>query len=450
MNFLKASTCFSLSLIFSPCSYAEVTLFSKNNLTFSASLDASLGSFNNDNTNFGSGRVDYFSGQNTGDAQWQEGTLEPGVRLDYSTQNWGNLYGGISAVASFTAGDGDAGGYTRSGKNITTELLYAGWQSGHLFKDFLNENALSISYGRQNLQIGDGLLLYDGNFDMQSKQAYWLAPRTAFSRAGLIQLDAADYHTDLFYLKSEATWEGSSLVGINIERKQFYNGKIGAMYIHLLSSVSGAFNLVRDNMNVYSLNFNEISPTPLESLKFWGNFIYEEGDGKQGKKQAYAWYLEGQYGFSSLSWQPTLNYRYGFFSGDNQYGDQTNKNFDALFYGFSRGWGTWYQGEIVGTYLLFNSNMRSHMVKLSTHPTKNLGIGALFYRFDLDAANYYGTPVTNRHFADEIDVYADLTLSDHASISFAYGVALPGEGGKQIFGDNKASQLFEATLFLYF
>lgn len=435
---------------YSAIATAEFPLYEKNSFKLSASFNSAVGAYFTKNTSFGVGRIDYFSGDNTGDANWGEGFLKPAVFADYKLANAGHLYGGLSAVGTLTVGDGDAGGYTKSGGDIAAELRYVGWKSGSLFKDSLSEDGLSISYGRQNMQIGDGLMIWDGNFDMETKQAYWLAPRTAFRRAGLLQVDSENYHSDLFYLKTDYTWENTGLIGLNLERKNFYTGKLSALLIHVLNSTFGKFHIIRDGMNVYSLSFSELSPPKLENLDFWGNFIYENGSGKQGSIDAYGWYLEGRYEFSDWAWKPSVSYRYLNFSGDNNPTDSNSRSFNALFYGYSRGWGSWYQGEIVGAYYLFNSNMQTSMVRAALAPTDKLGIGAIFYHFDLNSNNYYGAPVTSRRFADEVNLYADLTLTEHVSMSAVYAVAAPNKGGTQAFGANKTEQLFEMILYVNF
>lgn len=435
---------------YSAMACAEFILYEKDAFKLTGSFNAALGAYYTNNTSFGAGRIDYFSGENTGDAQWGEGFLKPGIFADYKLDNAGHLYGGLSAVGTLTVGDGDAGGYTKAGKDIAAELRYVGWKSGNLFSDSLSEDGLSISYGRQNMQIGDGLMIWDGNFDMETKQNYWLAPRTAFRRAGLLQLDSSNYHSDLFYLKSDYTWENTGLIGLNLERKNFYTGKAAAMFIHVLNSDFGKFHIIRDQMNVYSLSFSELSPPNMENLDFWGNVIYENGSGKQGNIDAYGWYLEGRYQFSDWAWKPALSYRYLDFSGDNDPADSTSRSFNALFYGYSRGSGSWYQGEIVGAYYLFNSNMRTSMARVALSPSDKLGIGAIYYHFDLNSNNYYGVPVTHHGFADEVDIYADWTLNDHVSMSAVYAVATPNKGGVQAFGDNKTEQLLEAILYVNF
>ena len=160
-------------------------LLERDGLTLSLEIEAGVGGLLTKNTNFGLGRIDLRSGEVSGDAQWGEGYVEPGLSLDYGSDA-GAFYGGVSGVGSLTVGDGDAGGFTDGGdKKISLESLYGGWRSGALLAESLGEDALDLSAGRQDFHVGDGFLIWDGNFDTEGDGAYWLGPRTAFEFAGL-------------------------------------------------------------------------------------------------------------------------------------------------------------------------------------------------------------------------------------------------------------------------
>ena len=67
------------------------------------------------------------------------------------------------------------------------------------------------------------------------------------------------------------------------------------------------------------------------------------------KNDADAWTVEGGWTFADLPWSPTLNYRHARFSADKA-GTARNEAFDPLFFGLSRGLGTWFQGEVAANY----------------------------------------------------------------------------------------------------
>ena len=62
-----------------------------------------------------------------------------------------------------------------------------------------------------------------------------------------------------------------------------------------------------------------------------------------------------------------------------------SEGFDPLFYGFSTGYGTWFQGEVAGNYAgPFNSNATISHLHLRLYPNESWTLGALFYDFDSD------------------------------------------------------------------
>ena len=128
-NLFTKTVIVSLLYGYSVIATAEFTLYEQDDFKLSASFNAAVGAYFTKNTSFGAGRIDYFSGDNTGDATWGEGFLKPAVFADYKLTNAGHIYGGLSAVGTATFGNGDAGGYTKAGEDIAAELRYVGWKS---------------------------------------------------------------------------------------------------------------------------------------------------------------------------------------------------------------------------------------------------------------------------------------------------------------------------------
>jgi hypothetical protein len=202
-------------------------------------------------------------------------------------------------------------------------------------------------------------------------------------------------------------------------------------------------------MEVLSLRASEVTLPALPDLALSGEYVSEAGSGRDGRFDASAWYLQGRYALGGLPWSPTLGYRYARFSGDADPEDQIRRDFEPFFYGYTD-WGTWYQGEVTGEYLLFNSNQVTQMVHLTAHPSESLGLGAIYYGFDLDVPNYDGTPVTSRDFADELDLYLDWTINAQVTLSLGYGIAFPGRAAREVFGDGERFQVVELSLALVF
>ena len=424
-------------------------VFNKGNLNLNFGLEAATGYLTTKNTNFGLGRIDFLTGNVTGDATWWEGYIKPWVAPSIELPGAGKLTAGFSIVGALTRGDGDAGGYTTGDEeDLSVESLWLGWSSGSIFSDSGGEDLLSFSYGRQEFKVGDGFLIYDGNLDLFEKGTFWLTPRVSFERAALFKLNTATVHGDVFYLKTDSDQDETELLGLNVEYMRETLGTLAAMYFHVLDS-TGAFLGARDGMDVFSLRVNGLKMPSIPGLEFWAEYVRETGSGKDGDIDAYALYGEAQYHFTTFPWSPTISYRYSFFSGSDL-GDDKRKDFDPFFYGWERGLGTWSQGEIIGNHMLFNSNQITHMAHLSATPNIALKYGLIYFKHWLDADNYYGTPVSDDAFGEEVNLYIDLALNEHLFVGAAYGMAFPGSAAEEVFGNDETYRLLEVYSYVTF
>ena len=73
---------------------------------------------------------------------------------------------------------------------------------------------------------------------------------------------------------------------------------------------------------------------------------------------------------------PYVSYRFAYFSGDDQSGDNDNR-FDPLYYNFND-WNEWYIGEILGEWVTGNSNINASIVRLRANPVDSVTLN-LFY-----------------------------------------------------------------------
>lgn len=421
---------------------AEWQWIEQDGISLVAGAEVAAGLFNVDRANFGSGRTDLRSGEFARDPFWQEAYAKPSLDFEVTLGSAGALYANATAVASWTGGDGDAGGFTDGGDaRVSMEALAAGWRSGGIFAESLGEDALDLSYGRQRLDIGDGFLFADGNLEQFGKGAYWLGPRLAFRRTGVIRVETKPVRADVFHLETDRDYDFAEAVGINVEYLLGETGRLGGMFLQLTDSGPPVFFGARDGMEVWNLRAQEVNVPGLPGVTFWAEYVGEGGAGRDGDFDAEAWFVEGAYAFGAVPWTPTLSYRYAAFSGDPDPNDTTREDFDPLFYGWSRGWGSWNQGEITGQYLLFNSNQRNHLVHVAANPREDLVIGGMFFRFDLDQPDYFGTPVSDEAFVDELNLYADWAATEEITVSAVYGVAIPRQGAEDAFGDDDLTHL---------
>lgn len=377
-----------------------------------------------------------FGTRSEGSRSWREGFVNYGFTGTKKIGDASSLYGRISLLSSGTWGDGDAGGVTSGNERRTAvEDAYLGWRSGSL-TPALGEDGIDISFGSQQLIIGDGFLingdalnLGDGldrefgtNFDRGG--AYWLAARKAFDKTAVLRLGGGEgLRSDIFWLESDNNIQARmELAGVNLE----YVSEIGtfaAMYIEGLgvdkryAAESG--NTHRDGQKTWSLRYQ--GNAGVENLFLSAEYV-DQDQGDSTRRDGTAWYLEAGWTFADVGWTPEVAYRYTDYSSD----------FDPLFFGFNRGYGTWFQGEVAGNYAgPFGRDAKIHHVRLGASPRENLQIGVNYFDFK-DATVFGGPDASGR----ELDIYAMWTVHDNLIISPLIGFYDPkksaAQGGTQI------------------
>ncbi|WP_422732756.1 hypothetical protein [Marinobacter azerbaijanicus] len=374
-----------------------------------------------------------------GETTWQEGFIKYGLSGSHIIGANSSVYGALNLVSSGTWGDGDAGGFSSGNERRTAlEDAYVGWRSGDLIPA-LGQDGLDVSVGRQAFTIGDGFLINGDslNFgdalnpllgsDLDRGGAYWLAARKAFDQTAIARIGGADgLRADLFWLDSDNKAQAQmELAGANAEYVT-PKGTFGLAYIEGLDVDDNVAPLLgyssRDGQQTVSLRYQ--GNAGIENLFLSGEFVTQE-PGDSSFNDAKAWYAEAGWTFSDVTWSPSVNYRYSSFE----------ENFDPLFFGFNRGYGTWFQGEVAANYAgPFNSDADVHHVGVKATPSETLSVGALFFNFRDTAA---GSGNLN---AQEIDFYAEWVAAPHLIISPLLGVYTPdnsaAEGGSQIGNDD--------------
>ncbi|WP_372740807.1 hypothetical protein [Neptunomonas sp.] len=398
------------------------SLFSQDGTEINLDIEAVYGIFSS-NKNYST------LGEKTeGSSDWQEGYIKYGLSGSNTFGTNSSFYAGLNLVSSGTWGDGDAAGFT-NGSERETELedAYLGWRSGNIIP-VLGPDGLDISLGRQNFVIGDGFLVNGDalnfgkafNGSQNRGGGYWLAPRKAFDRTTIVRIGGSDgLRGDLFWLKSDNLAQAETeMAGINVEYVNS-EGAFGLTYMEGLDVNEHYGYDYRDSQQTLSLRYQ--GNAGVENLFLSGEFVTQDqgNENVTGVPDADAWYLEAGWSFVDLPWSPSLNYRYASF-GDG---------YDPLFYGFNRGYGTWFQGEVGGSYAgPFNSGADIQHLAVRAAPTEMLSLGMLYYNFS-DTENGIMD-------GQELDLYAEWVVTPSLILSPLIGFYKPDNSISTQLGEN--------------
>ncbi|MNZ32662.1 hypothetical protein D3C78_499940 [compost metagenome] len=436
-SLLRLST---LALMIGASNAGAYELYADDDAHLNANLEAVFGIFHSQENYVPSGTL------SEGSSSWREGYIKYGLSFDQGLAGAGTAYGAFGFLSSGTWGDGDAAGFS-DGSERTTKIEDAslGWRSGNLFPA-LGEDGVDFSFGRQNIMVGDGFLINgdalnlgagvaDGEFNRGG--GYYLAARKNFDQTAVLRLGGKEgWRSDLMWLKSDNRAQAKSEMVVGTLEHVAEAGTVGLTYIDVTDvdeEFASPIQLDRRDMKTYSLRAQ--GNAGVENLFLSGEYAHQD---KKDVDSEDAWYLEAGWTFSDVAWKPSVNYRYSRFS----------ENYDTLFYGFSRGYGTWFQGEVAGNYSgPFNSNSAIQHVGFKVSPLENLNLGVLFFDFDTldkDLGNTDGR---------ELDLYAEWGATENLMVMPVIGIYQPDksaeEGGTQLGNDNTNlySQLVFAFMF---
>ena len=280
-------------------------------------------------------------------------------------------------------------------------------------------------------------LIWQGATNGGDRGAYWLAPREAYELAGVAKVESHGLIGRAFYLEPDDDPDtDTKLVGLDLEYG-LTEGGCAADAAPTSCIAAGYYNIVnsdidtRDGMSVFDLR-GDTRPLPsLPGVRVAGEFAYETNG---SKLDAYGWYGELGYAADDLPWAPYLSYRYAFFSGDEGSSGSKSEAFDPLFYD-GPDWGIWNQGEILGEWILSNSNLISHTVRLNAYPTDKLTLTALYYYFRLDDPGSAG--VEDHDFAQEVNLIADYAVNGNLSVGVVAATSFPGDAAEQYTGGDQ-------------
>lgn len=351
---------------------------------------------------------------------WREGYIKYGLSGKKIFDNELELFATANLLSSASWGDGDAAGLTTGDESDTDfEDLYFG----------VRNDQFELSIGSQNIVIGDGFIIngdslnmgegLDGlapGFSANRGGAYWLAARKSFDKTIVARIGGeTGLRSDIFWIESDNPAQASmELAGVNVEYVRDI-GTFAAMYIQGLDvdKVEAEFWGYEGRDGQKNLSVRYQGNAGIENLFLSAEYTNQE-DGETNK-DINAWYVEAGWSFADLSWTPSLNYRFTSYE----------EGYDPLFFGFSRGYGTWFQGEVAANYAgPFATGSDIHFLELTAHPAEMLTVGAGYFVFN----DRNGVDIDNANFdvgGKELDIWAEWVVSENLILSPVLGFYKP-------------------------
>ncbi|MGE0484492.1 MAG: hypothetical protein AB7Q81_10160 [Gammaproteobacteria bacterium] len=389
--------------------------------TFNTRLGLQYG----DNVNYGLGALDSLG-------ETERAVLylaaKPQFTLDYAMAEAQHAYAGFSYVAATTTLDGELSGQVaRAGDQaFDTDHAYVGWKN----------DLVDLSFGAQEFTVGDGFIIGDGNFNQGGEDGqYWTGAFLAWRNSAVLRVNTRPVRAEAFWLRTDNDFRDGRVVGGNLETVDLAAGTFGAMYVEVLQG--GSFNL--DGIDAWNLRGANVKVPGLPGAELFGEWVLQKGRDEQAggrRNDAVGWYLEGQYSFATLPWTPRVNYRYARFSGD-ELDTPENEEYRGMYFTiFKRDWDTWYQGEIAGEYHLFNQNQVTQMFKVKAFPRPQWALSFYYYHHELEEPQYFGTPVSDTNWADEINVGVEHFIGQRFYGYAGVAWSTPNRAAREIFGDD--------------
>jgi len=410
-------------------------LYRNDRLTFNGSLAATLGAFAFRNNQFAPApsQVSPSFRDNPG---WGELFLEPGITAQWRLSPTTSVYGGIAYMETATQGtDYDGVGNTWHGD---LEQLYAGAR----WEDKARGLLLDVSYGQQNLVLGQSFLLAAGASNGAQRGANFLGPRTAWVNAAIAKATIGDVSAQAFWLKpNDAT---SADTGTRISGVEFAWDRDGplrgaALYMYVPDSSIAT----RDGLNVYDVRMRWHPVANAPNVWLQGEYAWQRKSGVAAR----GWYAALNYNAKDALFQPLAMLRYAWFSGDKP-GTSKWEGFDSLYYG--GGNPDWYQGKLAST-IFNNTNLASVAASITLTPVERnlVQVVALAFRAvetnaplavpDPNQPVTSGGGVPARALANEVDVIWTYTASKQVNVNVFAAYAVPGAGYKDLYASQGAS-----------
>lgn len=385
------------------------------------------------------------------DAEWLEMYLKPGVSFETRNERGPQLYGMVSAVASYTSGT-DAFDATDSGA-VTLEQAYIGIRTRPA-----DGVAVDLSLGSRELRLGTGMLVANGGSNGFERGALKFGPRKAWDLAAIARFSrGGTTFTGFFISPNErpAIESNNRLAGFDIRHDFDSRAFIGASFVAVTQSDSPYAQAAPNGAGPPNVITGAREGT--NTINLYGNTGSELGNWLIGVDFAYQWNnridleawaarFQVGYTFADVNWRPSITYAYQTFSGDDPATPELER-FDPLFYeGSPSAWATGSKSSMV----YINSNVRAHTLALRVQPSQqdtvtlryaHLRANELLSPLQFGQAARIDTTggtanlvsgVTDAHLTDDFFIEYNRIISRNWFLTGGISVSFPGEGNNRL------------------
>ena len=218
--------------------------------------------------------------------RWLEGYVKPRFELTAGLDGAGRIDGALDVVGALTHGTDAAGTNVddETPTDVAINQAWLGWSSAELYQDGLGEDAVALSFGRQNFKLGSGFLFWQGSTNGGDRGAYWLAPRLAYQAAGIAKLETHGVTAQAFYLEPDDDPDtDTQLAGLDVAYALKDAGcVVDSFEIEPNCLALGFYNFfnsdleTRDGMSVIDARGDARPISALPGLRLAGEFAYEK------------------------------------------------------------------------------------------------------------------------------------------------------------------------------
>ena len=404
---------------------ADTVLFEGDGATLRFGANAAAAYLNEPNACYA---ADGDSECTAADVSWLDGFVKVKLAGDYDMGAAGRLFAEADGHAGIVAfGEGDPYGIGEDGRELASDVHHVGWASGDAIPG-LATDALKITLGNQKFTIGDGFVIADAVSDYLRGVAFYSAPMRAFHDSATAQLDAGPVRGAVFLLDSaEDAHRGETrIAGLDLEFVDDALGTVGTTVMKVRGD-SRAPGASIEGMHVLSVRAqgHPLANAGWAPLFASGEYVTQWGGNDRKTIDAEAWYAEAGWTFEDTPWKPYFGYRRSVFSGDDPATRDLDEGYKFLYPGFTRGWGTWFQGEVFTNYI-WHSDLRVHLLQARFAPADDLAVTANFYDIDFDIAP--SDARGNRNGALEFNAMVDWTINANMGLTPIFGISFPDDG----------------------